>query len=188
MRKEIAQLLGHSYSAPKKLDETWKHERLGAQAFLRTDAWKASSVPAVGPWKDYTLLWFTFPAELSELEACVLNSRSLLELEDDWDGEGSPGYTEDHWKRVVRFLSDNANWLFFRLNERLKSPEILPGPNGSLDVHWKYSDVELLLSVPRDLSLPATFYGDNFNRDTIKGSIDFSRETSWLMLWLMGRK
>src|SRR5215216_5948033 len=41
------------------------------------------------------------PAALAGLEAGIASSRSLLDLADDWDDAGAPGYDEATWQRAV---------------------------------------------------------------------------------------
>lgn len=103
----------------------------------------------------------------------------VLSLGDNWDDEDSPGYssgTLDRAKRFARhFLATGA------------IPEILPGPQGSLDIRWKNGALELLANVPADPSLPASYYGDDGDgRSAIRGACDPWQADSELKRWLSG--
>ncbi len=68
---------------------------------------------------------------LNEIEL----SRKILRLHNDWDDEGSVGYQKETWDRAVLFLSNSANFLWERHAMAIDSPSILPGPQGSIDIH-----------------------------------------------------
>ena len=138
--------------------------------------------------KEFRLLWAKLPYQLHYLAHRFEMSRQLLTLQEDWDGNGGQAFTEEHWRRVVCFLSDNALWLWERERLCIPDPKIIPGPGRSIDVHWKSDELELLLNVPEDASLPASFYGDDHKRDAINGTLGIAHDNFWLMLWLTGRK
>lgn len=117
-----------------------------------------------------------------EIEA----SRSMLELEEDWDGEGSPGYEEATWRRAVDFLVGNASRLNDEYGVAIESPRIRKGPRGSIDLHWRMPDRELLVNIPADHGLPADYYGDDGNGgQQTKGTLNPERQGYHLMLWLV---
>jgi hypothetical protein len=62
-------------------------------------------------------------------------SRSILALQEDWDDEGSPGYSESTWRRAVDFLIRQATFAQHIVGRDLPVPKILPGPKGSIDLH-----------------------------------------------------
>jgi hypothetical protein len=126
------------------------------------------------------------PTELSPvLLQAIKESRSLLDLQDDWDGEGSPGYAEATWLRAIEFLTSNAKCLKETAGTDIPVPFIEPGPHGSIDLHWRTSTRELLINVPSDLNQLAGFYGDNLAGKSIKGKLNTSENNEWIMLWLM---
>ncbi len=102
-----------------------------------------------------------------ELEKEIKRSRSLLEYEDDWDGEGSIGYEEETWTRAVEFLRREQMGRFV-------VPSILPGPEGSFDVVWRQAAARLYMNFPRD-DTKAVFFGTDVG-ETIRGSSDTSRQ------------
>lgn len=124
------------------------------------------------------------PPNSSELVAAVNSSREMLGWGDNWDGEGSLGYTETVWRQATVFLITNANELWARQHRTIPVPQIEPGPNGSIDLHWQADGKELLINVPDDAGGPATFYGDNASAEFVKGSLNTSADAQWLLMWL----
>ena len=118
-------------------------------------------------------------------EKAIKDSRHLLDLEDDWDGEGSPAYTEATWKRATDFLRANANKLRSLLDRQTPVPDISPGPYGSIDLHWQTQTRELLVSIPVEPEQPAGYYGDDHGKNRIKGTLDTAGRNEWLLMWLM---
>ncbi|PYS66502.1 MAG: hypothetical protein DMF74_00890, partial [Acidobacteria bacterium] len=44
----------------------------------------------------------------SHLSEAIESSRSILDLPDNWDEEGSSAYAEDAWKRATSFVEECA--------------------------------------------------------------------------------
>lgn len=129
------------------------------------------------------------PIVLHSLASAIQESRSILQLQDDWDGEDSPGYSETTWNRTAQFLLENARnmWRLYKL--RLEAPRILPGPYGSIDILWQSPKRELLINIPATAEEPASYYGDDKEDGTdnaIRGKrLDTSKNNEWILLWLM---
>jgi hypothetical protein len=131
---------------------------------------------------------YYLPREINSLLDSINKSRSLLELGDNWDGEGSVGYTEQTWIRARDFLMRNAIRLYQSQKKFFDPPEIMAGPNGSMDLHWKTDARELLINVPARSEETISYYGDDRAEDTenaIRGkNIESSPNTEWIFLWL----
>src|SRR4051812_34276440 len=65
---------------------------------------------------------------LEQLEAAIAAARAMLAWGDDWDGEGSPGYTEAPWRRATDFLLHTALQLWRGFRVASDVPDIGPGP------------------------------------------------------------
>ena len=124
------------------------------------------------------------PVELAYIHEAIERSRPMLEWADDWDGEGSPGYTGATWERAVDFIIRNAVRLYEQLGTRILAPVIRPGPGGSIDIDWQSGQRGLLLNVPVDQAEPATFYGRDTSGTTIEGTLDTSGRNQWMLMWL----
>jgi hypothetical protein len=123
--------------------------------------------------------------ENASLRKSITASRSLLALEPDWDGEGSPGYTLDTWQRMEKFLTDHSAYLKKTYGVDAPIPEIHPGPDGSIDLLWKSSSYELLVNIPTNPESSASFYGDDKGNLSIKGKLHPSKFNQGLLQWLM---
>lgn len=130
--------------------------------------------------------WNSTRLGLGHLRAAIDRSRAVLELPDDFDDEGSPAYTEEVWRRAVTFLEQNAEWVRSCFDRLIEAPEILPGPEGSIDIHWDYPSYELLVNIPADPEGMAGFYGDDRGKISIKGTFDPKTFNHGLLLWLAG--
>ncbi len=113
----------------------------------------------------------------------IEESRRILELEDNWDGEGSPGYLESTWNRAVEFLMTNALALWEDHHIAVDAPAVHNGPNGSIDIYWKTPGGSLLFNVPPENVGDVSFYGSNKEGGEIKGSLRLDRDNRWLVCW-----
>ena len=120
-----------------------------------------------------------------ELRKAIDESNSLLELNDDWDGEGSLGYSESTLKKTIQYLEENARAYFLSSGVWITAPAICPGPNGSIDLLWKLDDRELLINIPVEDNGLANYYGDDLGINTIKGKLKLTEKYEWILMWLM---
>lgn len=128
--------------------------------------------------------------EPHDIEDAIREAQSILDLRDDWDEAGSVAYAESTLNRAIDFLRHNALSLWESCCLRVPAPVIGPGPDGSIDIHWKTSARTLLVNIKADSSKPASFYGDDrvtrhdSANNVIEGHVDISVENLWLMMWL----
>lgn len=124
----------------------------------------------------------------SRLEKEIERSREILELELD-DDELQIPYAEETWLRAVEFLRLQAKWFMENTSDSVfETPHILPGPDGSIDLHWEYLEYELLINIPVDPQIMAGFYGDNYGDISIKGKFDPNTINDGLLPWLTKTK
>ena len=73
----------------------------------------------------------------------------MLELGDDWDDEGSPGYEEaiPGFARL-QFVADSATRFWRSVGTVPPTPWITNGPDGSVDIVWEAGSRRVLISVP----------------------------------------
>jgi|GEM_PF-3483912 len=112
-------------------------------------------------------------------------SQRILALEDNWDEEGSIGYKKSTWDRATAFIRDTAISYWRVIGSWAVPPRILPGPEGSIDIHWKTANRELLINIPSDEKVPAGYYGSGGPQDTVKGKLDTSSQNLWVLTWLL---
>ncbi len=75
--------------------------------------------------------------ELEHLIPIIEKSKRMLELDDDWDDEGSIGYTQETWDKSIQFLIDYNMWYLKIYNRLLEVPKIYIGPKGGIDIIWE---------------------------------------------------
>jgi hypothetical protein len=120
---------------------------------------------------------------LADLLAEIDRSREILSWQDDWDDEGSPHFEEATWKRATEFLERHARLLLKKHGLLMPTPRILPGPNGSIDLHWETGRRELLMNIRPDSKL-AGFYGEASGTSSLKGKADLDASDLGLFTWL----
>ena len=54
----------------------------------------------------------------------------------------------------------------------IEAPKIYHGPAGSIDILWKHPKYRILINIPEDPNVPATFYGDDYKLEQIEGKFD----------------
>ena len=121
------------------------------------------------------------------LENALRNAEWLLSLDEDWDDEGGQKYSKETLDRALMFVRNHMRWAREEFQAELPIPRILPGPNGSIDLHWKTNVFELLLNVPPEPGL-ATFYGDDLGKVEIRGHLDPKVFNLGLISWLIRRQ
>lgn len=162
------------------LSERWVHNWLkdAAKAYRLTSAWRLYD-------PDSSNIEFQqlVPAN-EEIEEAISDSRSLLDLHDNWDGEGAVGYSAETWERAVHLIRKFAQ-LSFHQGYFLARPTITPADSGSIDIHWKDRNRELLINIPADQDEPATYFGrtptgEDSTRGKIGGEISRLDLVDWL--------
>jgi len=122
--------------------------------------------------------------ESEELSAEIERAKEILALPEDWDGEGSASYSAPTFARAVEFLKTHSQYLRdFGLV--MPVPTITAGPDGSIDIHWKRASWELLVNIPVDGRKMASFYGDDYGVQQIRGTVNPETCNSGLAAWLM---
>lgn len=121
---------------------------------------------------------------LTPIFQAIEKAQYILTLQDDYDGEGSLGYSPKTFKRAESFLKAYAETFFEKFNLLLPLPKILPGPDSSIDILWKNDECELLINFPADPKVPAAFYGDRKEGLSIKGHLIPSINNPGLLEWL----
>lgn len=121
--------------------------------------------------------------KLSHIRKAIADSRWLLDLDHDWDEQGAEPYSAATRKRASEFLWKHAVWMVRKWGIVMPAPKLLPGPNGSIDIHWDTPRFEMLINVPKDYQDKASFYADDRGSLCIKGTLDVSKYNRGLLTW-----
>ncbi|MGH2531681.1 MAG: hypothetical protein ACRDJW_05185 [Thermomicrobiales bacterium] len=125
------------------------------------------------------------PRALAQVATEVERSRTILDLEDDWDNAGAMGYAEDTWRRAVELLVRIAAAAWEEHGTRVEDIFVSPGDRGSIDLEIRTAGHELLMTVPADEDAEVRFYGDDGTWGSKqKGSFPIIKPNRWLAAWL----
>lgn len=152
-------------------------KRAAARPRTTAEVWRKSRGQRQSRPKD----WQVPRRPLADVAGVVEKSRGLTAAVDEG---GSPLCSIAAWERAAQFLTDHARWAWDTQGRRIELPEVLPGPEGSVDLHWRTPNCELLLNVPADSSKPIEYFGDDPQGNTTKGII-VSIDNGGLLTWLM---
>lgn len=117
------------------------------------------------PSSDIELYGFLLHGELHEVAQRIEKSRRILDLQDNWDGCGSPRITEATWLRAIELVISNANDFFQFRGREFPLPLISESDGGSVDVQWRTNARNILINIPEDASEAITFYAHDRERD-----------------------
>jgi len=128
--------------------------------------------------------WRPLRRDLNHITNAIDESRYLLNLTDE-DGQSACSY--ETWNRAVRFLSLCARHAWESLGVKIDVPAILLGPDGSVDLHWKFASYEMLINIPAEAAVLPSYYGDDQEGNSVKGNIA-SSDNRGLLQWLTTRR
>jgi len=118
--------------------------------------------------------------DISRLEGALDEAGSILRRLDE---DGNPVVDRKALARAADFLRRSTIKSRMSFRRTMQMPTIGPGPDGSVDLHWLTQDSETLVNIPADPASPVTFYGDDREGNSVKGSL-VSDDNGGLVLWL----
>ena len=133
--------------------------------------------------KRNTLLSHYVHFEQQELDRVIESSKRILQLDDDWDDDGSAGYLLATWQRMEAFLRLLDRVAQFQGTE-LPIPAIGPAESGSIDMHWSEPWGSLLVNIPADPDQPVAFYGSRRQGSTLSGTVPSGSVSPEVIAWL----
>ncbi len=116
----------------------------------------------------------------NELVLEIEKSKYIIDLKDEWDNEGSIGYTIQTWEKAVNYLVKLINKTHLTKGIKISTPKIAHGPNGSIDIFWENNKFNLILNIKSD-SDNISYFGETneeskkgiFKIDSDNGELDF---------------
>jgi hypothetical protein len=101
----------------------------------------------------------------------INDSKKILELSYDWDGNNAIQIKPNTWINAVDFIILVSTRIFICSGINLQTPNIDPCCDGSIDLHWKTNELNLLINIdPAGLGYSG-FYGKTINGAEIKGKL-----------------
>ena len=97
--------------------------------------------------------------------------------------EDEPTILTAAFERAEEFLKTQSFEIKKRFGHFPPPPSILPGPNGSVDLHWNQPGWGFLINFPANGN-HATFYGDCVGGGRIKGTLDRKVWDLGIVTWL----
>lgn len=120
-----------------------------------------------------------------QINEIIAEASKYLTYTENWDDEGSPGYTISTLNRTRNVLSKYEKYIWKKYKSYAIMPEINPGPNGSFDLYWKSMSRSFLLNVPADNNNPITYYGEGEKgNNSIKGTLDDKSPSECFFEWI----
>ena len=113
-------------------------------------------------------------------------SSYILELEYGWDGEDAKVISREIYDSAIQFVRDYSRYIFIHLGVVIKSPEINPVRDGSIDLSWVTESARMLVNIKLyNDAIQAFFYGDHLNnKNPLKGSISANELEEALAVWM----
>ena len=146
-------------------------------------AWRRASVLSEHTKVDVQQWRVPLRHHVPRISNAVQTAQDLLKIADE---DGIPLVSREALRHATSFLLTFARHAMEEFVFRIEPPAIRPGPDGSIDIHWKESEFELLWNIPADPTQRSSYYGDDRIGDSIEGTLVLSRETNWgAFLWLM---
>ena len=108
----------------------------------------------------------------------------ILELRDNWDGEGSKTYNVETLEKAKSFLISLIQDFWMLYNIELDLPMIFPGIDGDIDIEWKNKKFQLLISIPEKDENLMGLYGSDYAEDEIELDFDITKTNLRLLSWL----
>ncbi len=108
----------------------------------------------------------------------------ILNLKDNWDGEGSKGFNLVVWKEASSFLLRLFHKFYTEYGIIFDVPTILPVEDFSIDIHWKTDKMELTINFSEEFYNFPSFYGRDNEGNEIQGTIDKYKIHLIIFPWL----
>jgi hypothetical protein len=127
------------------------------------------------------------PPKMAALRHAIEKSRRIVGQVLEYDDE-TIVVSESTWNRAQKFLMKNALKLWRSHKICFDPPQIIAGPEGSIDLLWRTDNRELLINVPAGSEEPIGYYGDDRAEGTtnaVRGKdLESSPDAEWIFLWL----
>lgn len=121
----------------------------------------------------------------NEISKAIVESKSLLGLEESWDDDGALPISKHIWEKAMNFLKNYSQYILQIKDVNIQAPQINPCRDGSIDLSWRTSKARMLINFKNDESGLAQYYGDYYNNiNSIKGFVQTDEIQEFLATWM----
>lgn len=128
------------------------------------------------------------PIHFKDLAEKIEESKYMLDFKDNWDDEGSIRYKKETWIRAIKFIINYLKWAKEKADSIIKIPNIAHGPNGSIDIYWNDKNYRMLINIPENPESPFSIYGDDYENNKVKGTLDPAKFNYGMLLCIIATK
>lgn len=107
------------------------------------------------------------PVHLKEIEETINSSKKILDYKYNWDDNGGVPVNPIIFERATTFLRDYAESIFNVLSKTLRTPDINPVNDGSIDLEWNFENSYFLINFKNTPDEIAFYYGEFKENDKI---------------------
>lgn len=94
-----------------------------------------------------------------QLDEILIGANKLLKLPENFDDEGSPSYSYQTLTNTADFLTKLWQVMLDNNLKEIPVPEVLPGPNGTIDILWETGKFDLLINISTGEVPDIDYYG-----------------------------
>ena len=123
------------------------------------------------------------------LEKIIEESKSILNLKENWDDEGALPVDEELYYKSLYILK--KYYRFSDHSSEIKLPQISLCRDGSIDLYWndlQWSNSLLVNVSKKDNKFDICYYGDkiinNIISDVIRGNIEENQLSYHILIWI----
>ncbi|QXP56215.1 hypothetical protein H0I25_00025 [Cellulophaga sp. HaHa_2_95] len=130
---------------------------------------------------------YLLPIELKNIEEEIQESKELLELPDNWDGQNASAISNELYNSAISFLIDYSMFVLKNTGIVINAPEINSGRNGNIFLSWRTTKARLAISLEKNSENKtiANYYGDlKREGQPIKGNVDTENVSEFLAYWM----
>lgn len=106
-----------------------------------------------------------------KLDIEIKKSEYILDLKENFDGEGSVSYTYDVWKKATEFTKRLFEYYYSVYGDTPSIPKIYHGPNNTIDIFWTNRMFDLLINVP-EVGMASFSYDEMKTKNHSDGSFN----------------
>lgn len=92
------------------------------------------------------------PSHLSYLAEEIQSSTYMLSYQDNWDDEGSVGYTLDTWQKAINLLLLIADFAYKNYEEEISIPSLNHGDDGGIELYQEDTNHKKLMLLNKEVS------------------------------------